>query len=45
MIEIIPSIFSDYNYMKLEINDRKKRWEKCKHVETEQHATKKLMAK
>ena len=37
--EIISSIFSDHNGMKLEINNKKKNWEICKYVETKQHAT------
>lgn len=39
-IEIIPSIFSDYNSMKPEINYRKKKWEKTTNMEVKQHVTK-----
>ena len=39
-IEIISSIFSDYNDMKLEINHRKRNEKKTYYVETRQHATK-----
>ena len=38
--EIISSIFSDHNYMKLEINHRKRNEEKNYYMETKQHATK-----
>ena len=41
-IEIISSVFSDHNGMKLEINYRKK-WEKIDYMETKQQATKKTM--
>ena len=40
-IEIISSILSDYNNMKLEINHRREKQEKDKHMETKQPATKK----
>ena len=39
-IEIIISISSDYNIMKLEINHREK-WKKNNYMETKQHVTKK----
>ena len=39
-IEIIPSIFSNHNTMKLEINYRKKTVKKHKHMEAKQYATK-----
>ena len=39
-IEIIPSIFSDHNAMRLDINYRKKICKKYKHMEAKQHATK-----
>ena len=42
-VEIIVSIFSNHKGMKPEINYRKKKWEKHKHVETKQHTTKKPM--
>lgn len=38
-IEIISSIFSRHNGMKLKINYKKKKW--VKHIETKKHATKK----
>ena len=42
-IEIISSIFSDHNGMKLEINHRKRNEKKTDYMETKQHATKKPM--
>ena len=39
-IEIISSIFSDYNTMRLEINYRKKSCKKHKHMEAKQYVTK-----
>ena len=42
-IEIISSIFSDHNRMKLEINHRKRNEKKTDYMETKQHATKKPM--
>ena len=39
-IEIVSSIFSDHNTMRLEINYRKKQTEKHKHMEAKQYATK-----
>ena len=39
-IEIISSIFSKHNAMRLDINDKKKNSKKHKHVETKQHVTK-----
>ena len=42
-IEIISSIFSDHNGVKLEINHRKRNEEKTYYMETKQHATKKPM--
>ena len=42
-IEIISSIFSDYNGMKLEINHRKRNEKKTNYKETKQHAAKKPM--
>ena len=39
-IEIISSIFSNHNAMRLGINYRKKICKKYKHMEAEQHATK-----
>ena len=38
--EIISSIFSEHSGKKLEINYNRKKWEKYKHAETKQHATK-----
>ena len=40
-IEIISSIFSNHNGMKLEINHRKRNEKKSNYTETKQHATKK----
>ena len=40
-IEIISTIFSDHNAMKLEINHRKRNEKKTYYMETKQHATKK----
>ena len=42
-IEIISSIFSDHNGMKLEINHRKRNEKKTNYMEIKQHATKKPM--
>ena len=42
-IEIISSIFSNHNAIRLEINNKKKTAKKHKHVETQQHATKQPM--
>ena len=39
-IEIISSIFSNHNAIRLEINNKKKNCKKHKHVETKQHVTK-----
>ena len=39
-IEIISSIFSDHNAMRLDINYRKKNFFKYKHMEGKQYATK-----
>ena len=39
-IEIISSIFSDHNIMKLDINYRKKNCKKYEHMEAKQYATK-----
>ena len=39
-IEIISSIFSDHNAMRLDINYKKKNCKKHKHVETKQHVSK-----
>ena len=39
-IEIISSIFSKHNAMRLDINDMKKNSKKHKHVETKQHVSK-----
>lgn len=36
-IKIKPSVFSDYNGMKLEINIKRKSWKMYRHVETKQH--------
>ena len=41
-IKIAPSIFSDYNAFKLEMNC-KEEIKKPKYVETKQHTTKKLL--
>ena len=38
-IEIVSSIFSDHNAMKLNINYRKKICKKYKHMEAKQHTT------
>ena len=37
-IEIIPSIFSDYNAVRLDLNYRRKPIKKIQHMEAEQHA-------
>ena len=37
-IEIIPSIFSDYNAVRLDLNYRRKNIKKSQHMESEQHA-------
>ena len=42
-IEIISSIISDHNGMKLEINHRERNEKKTFYMETKQHATKKPM--
>ena len=42
-IEIISSIFSDHNGMKIEINHRKKHGGKNDHMETKQYATEKTV--
>lgn len=42
-IDIISRIFSDYNTMKLEINDKKNSYKKHKHMESKQYATKQTM--
>ena len=39
-IEIISSIFSDHNVMRLDINYRKKSVKKYKHMEAKQYTTK-----
>ena len=39
-IEIIPSIFSDHNAMRLEMNYREKKRKKHKHMEAKQYVTK-----
>ena len=39
-IEIIVSIFSDHNAMRLDINYKKKTWKKHKHMEIKQHVSK-----
>ena len=39
-IEIVSSIFSDHNVMRLDINYRKKHCKKYKHMEVKQYATK-----
>ena len=39
-IEIVSSIFSDHNAMRLDINYRKKNCKKYKHVEAKQYTTK-----
>ena len=38
--EMVSSIFSDHNAMKLDINYRKKNYQKYKHVEAKQYVTK-----
>ena len=38
-IEIISSIFSDHNEVRLDVNYRKKNYEKYKHMETKQHTS------
>ena len=38
--EIISSIFSNHNAMRLEINYKEKKCKKHKHMETKQYATK-----
>ena len=37
-IEIIPCIFSDHNALKLELNHKKKIWQKFKHLEAKDHS-------
>ena len=39
-IEIVSSIFSDHNTMRLDINNRKKICKKYKHMEAKQYTTK-----
>ena len=39
-IEIVPSIFSDHNTMRLEINYRKKNCKKHKYMEAKQYTAK-----
>ena len=39
-IEIVPSIFSDQNNMKLEISHMKRNEKKSDYLETKQHVTK-----
>ena len=39
-IEIISSIFSDYNIMRLDINYKKNNCKKYKHMEIKQHVSK-----
>ena len=39
-IEIISSIFSNHNAMRLDINCKKKKCKKQKHIETKQHISK-----
>ena len=39
-INIKPSIFSDYNGIKLEITIKRKSWKMYRHVETKQHTLK-----
>ena len=39
-IEIISSISSDHNTMRLDINYKKKNWKKHKHMEIKQHVSK-----
>ena len=39
-IEIISSIFSDHNAMRLDINYKKKNYKKHKHMEVKQHISK-----
>ena len=43
-IEIIASIFSDHNGMKLEINNRKRNEKKKDNIDIKQHATKNYMS-
>ena len=38
-IEIVSSIFSDHNAMRLDINYRKKICKKCKHMDAKQYTT------
>ena len=38
-IEIVSSIFSDHNAMRLDINYRKKICKKCKHMEAKHYTT------
>ena len=38
-IEIISSIFSDHNAVRLDVNYRKKKYEKYKHMEAKQHTS------
>ena len=39
-IEIVSSIFSDHNIMRLDINYKKKNCKKHKHIEIKQHISK-----
>ena len=39
-IEIVSSIFSDHNAIRLDINNRKKNCKKYKHMETKQYTAK-----
>ena len=39
-IEIVSSIFSNHNAMRLDINYKKKNWKKHKHMEIKQHVSK-----
>ena len=43
MMAIISRIFSEHNYMKLEIKQRRINEKKIYHMETKQHATKNSM--
>ena len=42
-VKIMPSIFSDHNGMKLEINIKRKNWKIYRHVEIKQHSPEKPM--
>ena len=39
-VEIVSSIFSDHNAMRLDINYKEKNWKKDKHMEIKQHVSK-----